>query len=250
MVQRIHAIAAAIALVAAFDVHAGSQRTFVASYGNDLNPCTLASPCRGFAAAIVQTSNDGEVVVLDSAGYGKIPLIDKSIAIASPAGVYAGITVSGGDGITINGVGITVALRGLTIHGLAGTNGITIVDADSVHVEACVISNLLTGIRHNRGSLYVIDTVARGNSSGLASAGPGKAKLDHVRVEGNTDGIVIQPQAQVFVHDSVVSGNGTGVYAIAQSSGYDIGVSIARSMMSDNGTAIRAVSSVFGVAAH
>jgi hypothetical protein len=46
------------------------QRTFVASTGNDANPCTLAQPCRGFARAVSQTSPSGEVIVLDSAGYG------------------------------------------------------------------------------------------------------------------------------------------------------------------------------------
>ena len=73
-----------------------SQRTFVASYGSDLNPnCNLALPCRSFNAAIAQTNPGGEVVILDTAGYGPM-VITKSIKIIGPSGVYGGISVQGG----------------------------------------------------------------------------------------------------------------------------------------------------------
>jgi hypothetical protein len=75
-----------------------AQRAFVASYGTDVNTaanCSLASPCRGFAAAATVTDANGEIIVLDSAGYGPVT-ITKSISIIAPAGVYAGITVFSG----------------------------------------------------------------------------------------------------------------------------------------------------------
>ena len=63
---------ASFALLAG-NAHAAAQRTFVASNGNDANTafnCSIVNPCRGFAAAVGVTTVNGEVVALDSAGYG------------------------------------------------------------------------------------------------------------------------------------------------------------------------------------
>src|SRR5215472_15085253 len=68
------------------------QRTFVSVSGSDGNTCTRTAPCRTLAQAISQTNAGGEVVVLDSAGYGSVT-ISKSITVTAPAGVYAGISV-------------------------------------------------------------------------------------------------------------------------------------------------------------
>jgi len=43
------AIALALPLFVATDAAATAQRTFVASTGSDINPCSIAAPCRGFA---------------------------------------------------------------------------------------------------------------------------------------------------------------------------------------------------------
>ena len=51
-----------------------AQRTFVSSTGVDSHPCNLAQPCRSFASAIAQTDIGGEVIVLDSAGYGPVTI--------------------------------------------------------------------------------------------------------------------------------------------------------------------------------
>src|SRR5438876_2640495 len=95
-----------------------AQRSFVsANHGNDANPCTVTLPCRNFAAAIAQTIAGGEVIVLDSGGYGPVT-IGNSIALIAPPGVYAGITAFSGDAITINaGASDVVTLRGLTLNG-------------------------------------------------------------------------------------------------------------------------------------
>src|SRR5207245_7143697 len=102
-----------------------AQRTFVsAATGNDANPCTRTAPCRNFAAAIAQTSPGGEVIVLDSGGYGTFT-IAQAISIIAPPGVYAGISVFAGTGITISaGASDVVTLRGLTLTGLGGFAGI------------------------------------------------------------------------------------------------------------------------------
>jgi hypothetical protein len=92
------------------------QRTFVSGLGNDINPCSRTAPCRTISHSLMGTSAGGEVIVLDSAGYGTFS-ITQSVSIIAPPGVYAGISVFSGDGIDINaGSTDTVILRGLTVE--------------------------------------------------------------------------------------------------------------------------------------
>jgi hypothetical protein len=141
-----------------------AQRTFVASYGSDGNACSLAAPCRGFAAAITHTDPGGEIIVLDSAGYGTVT-IDKSVSIIAPPGVYAGVSVFSGDGITINGAGVEVVLRGLTINGQGGDDGIFYTLGAKLHVENCVIAGMAGDgvVIGFGGNVSITDTIVRNN---------------------------------------------------------------------------------------
>src|SRR5205823_1187733 len=100
------------------------NRTFVASTGLDTNPCSRTQPCRSFETAVNAVVTDGEVIVLDSAGYGPAT-ITKGVSIIAPAGVYAGVTVTSNNGFLLNAPGVTINVTGLTFTGLGGTNGIT-----------------------------------------------------------------------------------------------------------------------------
>lgn len=123
-----------------------AQRTFVASNGSDVHPCTLSQPCRSFAAAIAKTSDGGEVIVLDSAGYGPVT-INQSVSIIAPEGIYAGITVTSTVGIIVSGAGIEVALRGLSLNGQGGvTIAIDFVQGAFLSIEGCQITNFGTGV--------------------------------------------------------------------------------------------------------
>ena len=141
--MRIRLALVALAAVIVATPSLAIQRTFVASYGNDANACTPASPCRSFTAALLKTSGFGEIIVLDSAGYGPVT-IAKSVSIIAPQGIYAGITVPSGDGITVNGpLSAIVVLRGLTVNGqFTGGVGINIKSAARVNIEGCAISNM------------------------------------------------------------------------------------------------------------
>jgi hypothetical protein len=139
-------VLAAILATASTAAMALPQRTFVASGGDDANPCTLALPCRGFTAALLAVNAGGEIVVLDSAGYGPVT-IDKSVAIVAPPGIYAGITVTNGNGITMSTPGIDVRLKGLTITGLGGLYGIRVTAGSSLRIEDCTIANIGWGLR-------------------------------------------------------------------------------------------------------
>src|SRR5512147_1167193 len=120
------AVVGAVAL--ATPARAAQQRSFVKSTGSDANNCTLTLPCRSFNAAIAQTNPGGEVVILDTAGYGPM-VINKAIKIIGPSGVYGGISVLGGlgppppptTGVVINaGATDVITLRGLDIAGVPG----------------------------------------------------------------------------------------------------------------------------------
>jgi hypothetical protein len=148
-------VAGFVAMAAAAQHAFAAQRTFVHSspLGNDANTassCSLVAPCRSFNAAISVTDPGGEVVILDTAGYGSMT-IGKSIKIIGPSGVYGGISVLGGGnpttGIVINaGDFDVVTLRGLDVAGVPGSAplpqfGIDVQNAFAVHIEKSSIAN-------------------------------------------------------------------------------------------------------------
>lgn len=220
------ALASCAALVAASPSAQGAaQRTFVKSTGVDTlpgpvpNSCTLASPCRSFAAAMLQTLAGGEVIVLDSAGYGPVT-IAQSVSIIAPPGVYAGVTVPSADGVLVAGAGITVVLQGLTINGTGGSNGINFSQGDELHVINCSISNMSSdGISATAagGKLFVAGTTVRdGASRGLFASGTVTVIVDRARIENNgSGGIRAADGAALSVRESAVVNNLAGIAAAA-----------------------------------
>src|SRR5947209_246812 len=154
-----------IVLLLAIPAFGTNQRSFVSSTGLDTNACTRTAPCRSFATAIGETSVKGEVVVIDTAGYGPVT-ITQSVAIVAPLGVYAGISVFSGDGVTINaGSSDSVVLRNLYINSQGGMNGITLNTATALHIEHCVVSgfsnNDINLVPTGGASVEISDTVIR-----------------------------------------------------------------------------------------
>ncbi len=203
------------------DAGATAQRTFVASYGSPANTafnCSIAKPCRALSEAIGVTNSGGEVIVLDSAGYGSVT-VDKAVSLISPPGIYAGISVfSGNDGVTVNAPGATVVLRGLSINGQGGNRGIFFQAGARLRVENCVVSGMgMTGISHTAagGELIVIDTLVRDNAqTGILVQADANTLIDHTRIEHNAgDGIGIVATAALTVatiRNSVMASNGQG----------------------------------------
>ena len=194
-----------------------AQRTFVASNGQDTNPCSIAAPCRSFATAISATATSGEVIVLDSAGYGPVT-ITQSVSITAPPGVYAGIFVAPGNtGIIVDGSGILVTLRGLTINGQdGGAAGIEFLQGARLNVDQCLITNIIgAGLRAfaPNGQVYISDSTVRYSGSDGIRIVDGQATIDRVRVENNVGaGINVLPagspsMAIAQVRNSVASGN-------------------------------------------
>ena len=198
-IRMLEFVAFAVSFVlCASDASALAQRTFVASYGNDANPCSLSSPCRGFETAVATVSDGGEVIVLDSGGYGPVTII-KNVTIAAPSGVYAGITVFAGNGVTINsGAGVVVTLRNLTIVGLGGASGIVAIGIGELRIE---------GVR--------VTGFSAPDTYGLLFATLGTLTVTNSNFERNFIGIEIEPPAfpgaaTVIIQNSQLTRNTAG----------------------------------------
>ncbi len=246
---------------------AAAQRTFVSAAGVNNSSCSLPSPCRDFATALAATNPGGEVIVLDSGGYGAVT-IAQSVSIIAPSGVYAGVSVFAGDGVTIAaGPADKVTLRGLTINGQGGSNGVVVASAQEVNVEQCIVANLAAdGIRINGGgSIHVRGSVVRSNgSNGLyVAAGVPEVhvvdsqfsrnvqhgvlvavgSLDAARIaadDNGSNGVRVRPASAVNVAvtlaDSALSGNAlTGAVAIPDFAGSTARLAVARTSSARNG---------------
>jgi parallel beta helix pectate lyase-like protein len=212
-------LAAGGALFCAAELSA-AQRTFVsAANGNDANPCSRPFPCRNFTAAIPQTDVDGEVIVLDSGGYGAVT-IPQPIALISPTGVHAAITAFSGNAVTVNaGDTAHVVLRNLSLNSQGANYGVKTDTAATLHVENCVISGFgFYGIffapTTSDARLYVSDSlVRRSGDSGIAIIGGTgiRGTLDSVQLHKNLTGVYVDT-AEGTIRDSVASGGTTGFW--------------------------------------
>lgn len=199
------------------------QRSFVAVNAVDNPSCSSSTPCRTLAAALLATSPGGEIIAVESGGFGSAT-ISQAVSIISPPGVYAGITVFAGDGLAVNaGPTDKVVLRGLTINGQGGANGIHVQSAGVVHIEQCTVSGLVKGVffePNATAKLVVADTAVRNNSSYGLLAQPLAGGVDSVvevwrsEVTNNgADGIIVFNVKRTAVGDTLsAENNGAGVW--------------------------------------
>src|SRR5881409_3964821 len=135
----------AVCILISGGAFAQNARSAVSSTGSDVNSCTVASPCRSFSTAIAHTNAGGEIIALDSAGYGPFT-ISSDMTVSGAPGVHAAITASGGaDAIKVNGVGTHVVLRNLVLISAGGNFGVSQTAGD-VYYANCVVLGFSTGI--------------------------------------------------------------------------------------------------------
>ncbi len=254
------------------------QRTFVASYGQDTNPCSLTAPCRGFQAAIDAVTAGGEVVALDSAGYGTF-VINKAASISAPDGVYAGITVSGaGKGIdVVMGMSQNVRLRGLTITSQSGQNaiGINFNALGILEIERMRIDGMATAIAiggatralirdtflfNNEMGIGIVSgtvfadvtiertTISQSSYAAIQTSGAVELTIDHALLanpSGTMNGIQIKTSApdvgpaRAHISNSTIRGFTAAVNTQVIGAAPPITVSIGGSEISQSWTAIR-----------
>jgi hypothetical protein len=208
-------------LMAAQATNALVTRTWVSGVGNDANPCSRTAPCKTFAGAFIKTTAGGEISALDPGGYGAIT-IDKAITINGD-GTLGGIVASFTTGITVNaGVEDRVVLRNISINGGGnGINGVRYIAGKSLVLDNVTISGFTTrGIDMNltnNGDLFVRNTHITKVPTGVfvaTTVGLARATLDHLHLEGLTNGIDAGANSRVNISNSVITGNASnGVLA-------------------------------------
>ena len=225
----------AVFLVALVPLHATPiQRTFVsATSGDDTHACSRSAPCRNFAAAMAATAPDGEIVVLDSGGYGAVT-VDRPVSIIAPSGVYAGITGFTGAAVTVDaGASANVNIRGLSLNSQGASTGIEFKSGASLHVENCVLNAFpLYGIKDLEalGTLFVLDTTIRNGALNTPASAAGiyvgnsttdvYAFIDSTRVDSYYVGVLAADHAKVTMRKSSSSNNQLGVVAQSVSAGF------------------------------
>ncbi len=157
-----------------------SDHTFVSGAGSDANPCSFSSPCKTFQGAFAKTAANGVIDVLDPAEYGALT-ITKAISIQGHG--WASVTETSGDAIVVNaGAKDKINIRGVLLDGVGAVGG--------------------DGIGLNTGAnLNIQDSTIRNFAGG--------------------NGIYFAPTAssQLYVSNTLVSDNGTGIYIFNGSSG-------------------------------
>ena len=135
------ALFAGLIMGGASSAYGQATRTWVSGVGDDVNPCSRTAPCKTFAGAISKTAAGGEINVIDPGGFGTIN-ITKSITLDG-LGPMSSILGVGTTGVIVNGAGIVVNLRNLTINCGSNTssNGIRIVNAAHVNIDNVVVEN-------------------------------------------------------------------------------------------------------------
>ena len=222
--------------LAASSMARAQTRTWVSGTGNDADPCSFTAPCKTFAGALLKTSMNGEISVMNSGAYSTVT-INKSITIDGHDN-FASILASGTTGIIINltdpaDTKKTVRLRNLNLQGTGGatggpgTVGIRILAADKVYIEDCLIEGFeatgaapngrgISDERSTPGKLFVTNTTVRNSRSNAVVIFPSggspqaiNAIFDNVRVYGNGGtGIYAGPGTKVTIMNSNITGNG------------------------------------------
>lgn len=223
--------------------YAQLQRTAVSVLGNDANNCAVITPCRSFARAVSQTNPGGEVVALDSAGYGTFTA-DRTITVQAAPGAYAGITATAGNAVQITaGASDKIVLRGLTINGLGtAAAGIAFTGGGAeVQVENCLITGFVNWGIISFYPIRVQDTIVRESDIGIHidnAGGPVNATLERVQIQNSaTFGVFAWRNAKVAMRDSVATLSGTGFRAADGGA-----LSIENSLATENATGASATS--------
>jgi Right handed beta helix region len=223
-------------------VPAHAQRVFVSGTGLDTNPCTVAQPCRTFQQAYNTVAANGEIDVIDPAGYGSL-VITHGISIQGHG--FSGITqaVSTGAAITISvTTSDPITLNGLLLDG-AGTGqyGILITSGPSVQILNSVIRHFQVGIWDHTSTsgsnLLIEDTIASDNATTGILVTPSdaatKATLNRITANNNQFGVGTDAGSDVTITNSVLSNN--------SGSGLDSGAGatwLAKTVISGNATGV------------
>ena len=224
-----------------------ANRVFVsARSGNNANACdNINTPCQTFAGVVLQVNPGGEVIVLDSGGYGPVT-ITHALTIEAPPGVLAFIHPPSGDAITISaGSSDAVILRGLVLNGGSGS-GILVNTVGTLQVESCVISGFTgDGVRFaSAGTLEMRDTAVSYSGPGQPAvivqpaSGTVALSIDRCRFSRNNLGVYVYDGVTGTISDSIFSDTIGGAIGAAKFGAGPTELSLERCIISNNSTGI------------
>jgi hypothetical protein len=211
-------------------VLAASNRVFVASTGTDTGACPITAPCRSFSYAMTQVAAKGEVIALDTAGYGTFT-ITQPVTVFAPNGVTAFIAVTAGTGIQVAAAPADdVVLRGLALSGNASASGINFPSGHTLSIENCIINGfggdgiaMLRSADVSLPRLRIEHSTIRFTSSGVHTSNLGSVQsgdltvvtISNSSVSENLIGLLAEDNTRAAVSDSVFSGNSTGIQSLS-----------------------------------
>lgn len=237
----ITAIIAACAMLWSAPAAAQATRTWISGVGDDANPCSRTAPCKTFQGAISKTAAGGEINCLDPGGFGSLT-ITKSISLICD-NTESGVLVAATNAFIINSTTAVVTISGFDFEGLgqtgvAGVNGIYILDAAVVHIRNTRIRGFRNGYGinfqpQNANSQLFVDNVTISESGGSATPTA-------------SGGINISPAAgrtanATITNSQIVDNTNVGIRADTTGIvGSVINASVDRVTLSNNGTGILA----------
>jgi hypothetical protein len=219
------------ALLLSVSANAQLFRAYLASDGNDANPCNLSAPCRLLPAALNAVASGGEIWMLDSANYNTATVtIGKSVSILAVPGAVGSVLAIGGPAINITAGSLTVALRNLVIVPLAGgggTEGVSLTGASSLTIEDSLIANLPNNAVYvlGTGTVKITNTTLRNNGESAVYAQNGaNVSVSGTKMLGNAlRGVFVfsstATTTTAVVSDSIISGTTYGVPALSTIAG-------------------------------
>ena len=195
-----------------------NNRSAVSVNGLDTNACTTVDPCRSFNTALANTVAGGEVIALDSAGYGPFS-ITQSATVSGAPGAHAALTVpASGTGINISGISSLVLLRNLVLIGGGTANYGIFANGSDVRVVNCVVRGFNTnGISSYGANATIEDSVLLDNYVGIFLSGS-HTTVSRTLIEDSSFGIDVESNqnADVVVSDCVITNSASiGVSASA-----------------------------------
>jgi hypothetical protein len=216
--------ASLLIMVSAVATQATVLRAFVSSTGKDANigaNCVQATPCKTFNVAIAAVTPGGELIALDTSGYGPIANINKAITIAAVPGATAFVVAATGTaGFTVNG-GATdmIVLRNINFNGANAANTIGVQhNSGQLVIENCRFTQLNSGLSVSNATDDLIDCNFYGNTTAVDINSTTIAVFENCRFElSANDGIDVQSGAKATLHNCVLAGNsGNGLYVTGQ----------------------------------
>lgn len=213
-----------VCALSTISAHATVLRAFVSSTGNDTNAatnCAQTAPCRTFAGALPVVTPGGELIALDTSGYGPLTgasTIGKAITIAAVPGARAFVIVaSGAVGFTVGaGSNDLIILRNINFNGTNASTTIgVLLNTGKLVIDNCDFTQMTTaGLRVLSGITFVRNSSFTGNSGrGIYASTTGRVEAEQIVVSHNGTGITVDGNCNstyVHVDSGSIVGNTLG----------------------------------------